>query len=193
MTDADQPRISQRLADEQGEMKAELLRVHVASDLRVALDLATELRANAPDSRLTGYKNGTPAAEDWMKFDAGIDRSWTEHAHERDHYDAFCALAEEVRAAWFGWSIARTMQAIPAGRTGSRFVAHLGQKLEIDVASWWRPTVTNYFDRMSKASFWSTCERTACTVQMPMSVTAWRRYSASHPQRQTSLRAWFVM
>lgn len=171
-----QPRISQRLADELAEMKAELLRVHVASDPRFALDLATftmadaatrkygssdlatELRANAPYSRLTGYKSGTPAAEEWMKFDAGLDRSWTEHSDERDRYDAFCALPEEARAAWFGWSIARTIQAIPAGRTGSRFVDHLGQKLEIDVASWWRPTATNYFDRISKASILSEFE-----------------------------------
>ncbi|WP_150295084.1 ParB/RepB/Spo0J family partition protein [Sphingobium estronivorans] len=171
-----QPRISQRLADELAEMKAELLRIHVASDPRFALDLATftmadaatrkygssdlatELRANAPYSRLTGYESGTLAAEEWMKLDAGLDRSWTEHADERDRYDAFCALAEEARAAWFGWSIARTMQAIPAGRTGSRFVDHLGQKLEIDVASWWRPTATNYFDRISKASILSEFE-----------------------------------
>ena len=171
-----QPRISQRLADELAEMKAELLRVHVASDPRFALDLATftmadaatrtygssdlatELRANAPYSRLTGYKSGTPAAKEWMKLDAGLDRSWTEHADERDRYDAFCALTEEGRAAWFGWSIARTMQAVPAGRTGSRFVDHLGQKLEIDVVSWWRPTATNYFDRISKSSILSEFE-----------------------------------
>ncbi|AMK25796.1 MULTISPECIES: ParB/RepB/Spo0J family partition protein [Sphingobium] len=170
------PRISQRLAEELAEMKAELLRIHVASDPRFALDLATfymadaatrkyrtsdlatELRANAPFSRLTDYKSGTSAAEEWMKCDASLDRSWTEPTDERERYDAFCALAEEARAAWFGWLIARTMQAVPAGQSGSHFIDHLGQKLEIDVASWWRPTANNYFDRISKASILSEFE-----------------------------------
>src|SRR3546814_8248837 len=28
-------------------------------------------------------------------------------------------------------------------------IDHLGTKLEIDVAAWWRPTANNYFDRLS--------------------------------------------
>ncbi|AOH85621.1 chromosome partitioning protein ParB [Sphingomonas panacis] len=164
------PIISQRLADELATMKAELLRVHVASDPRFALDLgtfymaekarlryggielATELHAEAAPSRVVAFESGTHAAEEWAKLDAALDRSWTDHDDVRDRYDAFCALPEEARAAWLGWAIARTIHAVPAGKTGSAFVDHLGQKLEIDVATWWRPTATNYFDRISKAA-----------------------------------------
>lgn len=164
-----QPKISQRLADELAEMKAELLRVHIASDPRFALDLATffmadaatrtygsaeratDLRANAPASPLPGYESDTPAAGQWLKLEKDLDRCWINHADVRTRYDAFCALSQEARAAWFSWAIARTVQAVPAGRTGSVFLDHLGVKCGIDVTAWWRPTARNYFDRVSKA------------------------------------------
>ncbi len=162
------PVMSQRLADELAMMKTELLAVHVASDPRFALDvgtfimadaatrqygssdLASELRARAPSPRVANFESGTLAAEEWAKLDSALDRSWIDHDDVRDRYDAFCALSDEARAAWLGWAIARTFDAVPAGRTGSAFVDHLGAKLGIDVAAWWRPTAKNYFDRITK-------------------------------------------
>ena len=165
------PVVSQRLADELATMKAELLRVHVASDPRFALDLGTfvmvdaaqrrygssdlasELRADAAPSRVIGFESGTLAAEEWAKLEAGIDRSWLDpDAGITGRYDAFCALGEDARAAWLGWAIARTIHAVPANCTGSAFIDHLGQKLDIDVAAWWRPTAKNYFKRLTKGS-----------------------------------------
>ncbi|BBB11187.1 ParB/RepB/Spo0J family partition protein [Sphingopyxis sp. FD7] len=165
------PAISQRLADELATMKAELLRVHVASDPRFALDLGTfvmvdaaqrrygasdlasELRADAAPSRVIGFESGTTAAEEWAKLEAGLDRSWINpYAGVTGRYDAFCALGEEARAAWLGWAIVRTIQAVPAKTTGSDFVDHLGCKLGIDVAAWWRPTAKNYFKRLTKTT-----------------------------------------
>jgi len=165
------PAISQRLADELATMKAELLRVHVASDPRFALnlgtfvmvdaaqrrygssDLASELRADAAPSRVIGFESGTTAAEEWAKLEAGLDRSWIDpDAGVTGRYDAFCALGEEARAAWLGWAIARTIHAVPAKTTGSDFVDHLGGKLGIDVAAWWRPTAKNYFKRLTKTA-----------------------------------------
>jgi ParB family chromosome partitioning protein len=162
------PVMSQRLADELAMMKTELLSVHVASDPRFALDvgtfimadaatrhygssdLASELRARAPSPRVASFESGTLAAEEWAKLDSGLDRSWIDHEDVRDRYDAFCALSDEARAAWLGWAVARTFDAVPAGRTGSAFIDHLGAKLAIDVAAWWRPTAKNYFDRITK-------------------------------------------
>lgn len=162
------PAMSQRLADELAMMKTELLSVHVASDPRFALDvgtfimadaatrhygssdLASELRARAPSPRVANFESGTLASEEWAKLDSALDRSWIDHEDVRDRYDAFCALSDEARAAWLGWAIARTFDAVPAGRTGSAFIDHLGSKLAIDVAAWWRPTAKNYFDRITK-------------------------------------------
>jgi len=159
---------SLRLSDELAMMKTELLAVHVASDPHFALDLGTfimvdnamrtmsyhgmpsELRANAPSPRVGGFESGTPAAEAWAKLDAELDRSWVNHKDMEARYDAFCALDDAARAAWLGWAIARTLHAVPEGASGSSFLNHLGAKLKIDVAAWWRPTARNFFDRITK-------------------------------------------
>lgn len=161
------PVYSQRLAQELAEMKSELVRVHIASDPRFALDLgtfwmvdkatrqyggddlATEIKAEKPWSALTGFQSGTSAAEEWGKIDAGLDRSWIEAGDACQRYDAFCALSDEDRASWLAWAVARTLHAVVAGKKGEAFIDHLGTKLEIDVAAWWRPTANNYFDRLS--------------------------------------------
>lgn len=167
----EKPAYSQRLSQELAEMKSELVRVHIARDTAFALDLgtfwmvdrairqfgsgdlATELKADKPWSALTGFHSGTAAAEDWAKIEEALDRSWTQAGDACSRYDAFCLLPNEDRGAWFAWAIARTLHAVVAGRDGEDFVDHLGQKLEIDVAAWWRPTANNYFDRLgSKAA-----------------------------------------
>lgn len=160
--------ISQRLADELAIMKTELLRVHVASDPHFALDLGTffmvdaalgfrhdlpsDLRATAPYSRVPGFESDTPAAEQWEELEAALDRSWGDSPDITDRYDAFCALDEDARASWLGWAIARTLQAVPAGGSGSAMLDHLYRKLDIKVADWWRPTARRYFDRVSKST-----------------------------------------
>ncbi|MBF5089099.1 chromosome partitioning protein ParB [Novosphingobium sp. NBM11] len=162
------PVISQRLADELAVMKTELIAIHIASDPAFALDLGTfimieaasramnsddlasELRATRPTARVQGFESGTPAAAEWTKLDAALDRSWIHHETIEDRYDAFCTLDDAARAAWLGWAIARTIDAVPSGKTGSDFLDHLGTKLAIDVATWWRPTARTYFDRISK-------------------------------------------
>lgn len=162
------PVVSQRLADELAMMKTELLSLHVASDPRFALDvgtfimadaatrhygsmdLASDLRARSPSPRVANFESGTLAAEEWAKLDGGLNRSWIDHDDVRDRYDAFCAISDEARAAWLGWAVARTFDAVPAGKTGGAFIDHLGAKLAIDVAAWWRPSAKNYFDRITK-------------------------------------------
>ncbi|MDB5580813.1 MAG: chromosome partitioning protein ParB family [Bradyrhizobium sp.] len=163
-----QVKYSQRLLDELAMMKTELLAVHVASDPHFALDLGTfimvdnanrlsgyygmpsELRANAPSARVHGFESAAPAAEAWAKLDEGLNRSWIKHKDVEARYDTFCALDQTERAAWLGWAVARTLHAVPDGLTGSSFLNHLGSKLGIDVAAWWRPTARNFFDRITK-------------------------------------------
>lgn len=165
---AAKPVHSQRLIDELAMMKTEMLAVHVASDPRFALDLGTfimadaatrlyggmelasDLRARVPSPRVSNFESGTPAAEEWARIESTLDRSWCDHDDVRMRYDAFCALPEEAIAAWLGWAVARTIDAVPAGASGSAFIDHLGTKLDIDVAAWWRPTARNYFDRITK-------------------------------------------
>lgn len=165
------PVYSQRMAQEMAEMKSEMLRVHIASDPRFALDLgtfwmvdkafriddaadlATELSVRQPGSAPAGFHSGTLAAEEWAKIDQALDRSWTDVGDAIQRYDAFCALADEARAAWLAWAIARTLHAVAAGGSGEALINHLGASFDIDEAAWWRPTANNYFDRLNgKAS-----------------------------------------
>ncbi|WCT80106.1 ParB/RepB/Spo0J family partition protein [Novosphingobium humi] len=166
-TEDDRPAISQRLRDMLAMMKTELLAVHVASDPAFALDLGTfimvdrecryaaydipsELRASAAPRLLGDFKPETSAAAEWTRLDEALDRSWASHKAIEERYDAFCALDEEARSAWFGWAIARTLHAVPEDRHGAGFLNHLGRKLGIDVAAWWRPTALTYFDKLTK-------------------------------------------
>ena len=158
---------SQKLKDELAMMKTELLALHIANDPHFALDLGTfimvddacqlgyygmpsELRARVPSPRVSGFTSDTPAAQAWAKLDAALDRSWTDHKEMHERYDAFCALEDSARADWLGWAVARTLHAVPDGMTGSSFLNHLGAKLGINVAAWWRPTARNFFDRITK-------------------------------------------
>ena len=163
-----QPAMSTRLADELATMKTELLAVHVASDPHFALDLVTffmaeaatrrygchdlptELRASAPSPRVHGFESGTAAAAQWSELENKLDTNWSEHGSVAERYDAFCALDDDARAAWLGWAVARTLHAVPSGKPGCGFLDHLGRKLDIDVAAWWRPTARTYFDRVTK-------------------------------------------
>jgi ParB family chromosome partitioning protein len=167
LSDKEKTGISQRLGEELAVQKTELIALHVASDPHFALDLGTfimvdgaikhggselasHLRAGLPQSRISDFTSETQAAERWNGLESGLDRCWTEADTVGERYDAFCALDQEARAAWFGWAVARTIESPPAGKTGSAFLNHLGRKLDIDVAGWWRPTARNYFDRVAK-------------------------------------------
>jgi ParB family chromosome partitioning protein len=165
---ADSARYSVRLRDELAMMKTELLALHIARAPGFALDLGvfimvddachrgwsgmpSELRAKAPTPRVHGFESDTAAFRAWSELEAGLDRSWVDQPVLEDRYDAFCALDEAARWAWLGWAVARTMTAVPDGQTGSAFIDHLGGKLGIQVATWWRPTARNFFDRVTKA------------------------------------------
>lgn len=166
----DGPKYTQRLSDELAIMKTELLAVHVASNPHFALDLGiffmvdsatrtfgsydvpSEIRAQAPTPRVHAFESGTLAAERWTEIDQALDRGWTEASEAMERYDGFCALDDEKRAAWLAWAVARTLQSSSPGSKADRFLDHLGRKLGIDVAAWWRPTARNFFDRISKAA-----------------------------------------
>lgn len=159
---------SQKLRDEMAIMRRTILSLHVASDPQFALDLGTfimvddackkgwngmpsELRAREPSLPVNGFQDDSPAAQAWKQLDDALDRSWLDHKTLEARYDAFCDLADEARAAWLGWAVARTLHATRDGSTGRSFLDHLGTKLGIDSAKWWRPTFRNFFDRLTRS------------------------------------------
>ena len=159
------------LVDELAIQRRDILAVHVAADPALALDLAiflmidgeagyssgrkgSTLSAMRPSDPVFGFK--TPDARASLaqaEAATALDRSWTEGSTREERFDAFRALPETARMAWLGHAVSRTLEA-SAGGTGDRacsFHDHLGSLLGIDVASWWRPTGANYFDRVPKA------------------------------------------
>ena len=163
--------LSQRLVDELAMQRRDILAVHVAADPGLALDLAiflmidreagysseksgSSLVAMAPANPVFDFK--TPDAAATMareQASEGLDRSWTEGKTRAERFDAFRGLPDEIRAAWLGHAVARTLEA-SLNLAGERFCAfhdHLGRLLGIDVARWWRPTGANFFDRVPKS------------------------------------------
>lgn len=150
--------------------RRDILAVHIAADPSLALDLAiflmidreagysseksgSSLVAMPPSNPVFDFKTPEAAATIACAETAdALDRSWCEGNSRAERFDAFRALSEEARAAWLGHAMARTLEA-SLNLASQRFCAfhdHLGQLLGIDVARWWRPTGTNFFDRVPK-------------------------------------------
>jgi ParB family chromosome partitioning protein len=163
--------LSQRLVDELSIQRRDILAVHIAADPGLALDLAiflmidreagyssersgSSMVALPPSDPVLDFKTpGAAATIAWDEAAAGLDRSWTEGKSRSERFDAFRALPDEARAAWLGHAVGRTLEA-SLNLPGHRFCAfhdHLGGLLGIDIACWWRPTGSNYFDRVPKS------------------------------------------
>lgn len=163
------PTLSQKLVDRLSVMRTELVALHVANDPHFAMDLGTfimidaahrkfggaydlasGLKAPLPDRRVGNYVTETAAAEAWAKLEGDLDHSWRDAGEVIARFDAFRALDDEKRAAWFAWAIARTIEPVNDSGSGASFLRHIGRSLDIDVARWWRPTARNFFDAASR-------------------------------------------
>lgn len=163
------PVLSQKLVDRLSVMRTELVALHVANDPHFAMDLGTfimidaahrkfggaydlasGLKAPLPDNRVGNYVTETAAAEAWAKLEGELDHSWRDAGDVIGRFDAFRALDDEKRAAWFAWAIARTIEPVNDSGSGAPFLRHIGRTLEIDVARWWRPTARNFFDAVTR-------------------------------------------
>jgi ParB family chromosome partitioning protein len=162
--------LSRRLVDELAMQRRDVLALHVASDLGLALDImvftladadthdwraraATTLRAPVPSGPITGFEaKDAPASTALAELRCGLDESWRAGSDATSRFDLFRALSDDSRAAWLGYVVARSLEA-SLNMTGERqlpFQDHLGRLIGIDMAQWWRPTAANYFDRVSK-------------------------------------------
>lgn len=104
--------------------------------------------ANAmPASRARGYLG---------EVREGLDASWREPAGKPARFDAFRGLDDETKAAWLAWVVAKSFEAKESCSARQNALQNrLAAILEIDVATWWRPTSENFFDRVPKGSLLS--------------------------------------
>lgn len=163
--------LSKRLVDELAMQRRDVLALHVASDPGLALDLmvftladsdtldyrtrsATTLRGSAPAGPIVGFEAKDAAASASLaEYKSGLDDSWRAGETVSERFDRFRALSDDARAAWLGYVVGRTFEASLniAGERSIAFHDHLGSLIGIDMATWWRPTAANYFDRVPKA------------------------------------------
>ena len=162
--------LSKRLVDELAMQRRDVLALHVASDPGLSLDImvftladadthdwrsraATTLRGGAPAGPIVGFEaKDASASASLADLRSGLDESWRSGEDASSRFKMFRALADESRAAWLGFVVARTLEASlnMAGERQIAFQDHLGSAIGIDMAQWWRPTAANYFDRVSK-------------------------------------------
>ena len=166
--------LSQKLVEELAVQRRDILAINLASNPAIALDylifaiadsralysaqaLGTTIRAPSPSLYLANYPEN-PAHTLMADMRETLDLSWTEHHRTVDRFSAFSALDDDAKASWLAWCMAKTLEASmgidkKAGQSGPEPIDlhdHLAALMGINVASHWRPTSANYFDRVSK-------------------------------------------
>ncbi len=166
--------LSQKLVEELAVQRRDILAINLASNPAIALDylifaiadsralysaqaLGTTLRAPSSPLYLANYPE-SPAHTLMADMRETLDLSWTEHRRTVDRFSAFSALDDDAKASWLAWCMAKTLEASmgidkKAGQSGPEPIDlhdHLAALMGINVASHWRPTSANYFDRVSK-------------------------------------------
>ncbi|RSU72122.1 chromosome partitioning protein ParB [Sphingomonas sp. S-NIH.Pt3_0716] len=113
----------------------------------------TTIRAGGPQDPVTGDMPTSRAREYLAEAHDGLDATWTERDNEVERFEAFRALDDDSKANWLAYIVALSLEAKP-GMSNEQIPLQnrLASILEIDVASWWRPTSDNFFDRVNKGS-----------------------------------------
>ena len=115
----------------------------------------TTISASRPQDPV--MSNNVPAsrARDYLaEVHDGLDTRWGGPGGKVERFEAFRALGDEAKSAWLAWIVATSLEAKEnySSHTQNPLQNRLATILEVDVASWWRPTSENFFDRVSKGS-----------------------------------------
>lgn len=115
----------------------------------------TTIRADRPQDPVSlGNMPGSRARDYLAEVHDGLDVSWAESHDQVERFEAFRVLGDEVKAAWLAYIVATSLEAkeIYSSNRQNPLHGRLASILELDVATWWRPTAENFFDRVSKGS-----------------------------------------
>ncbi len=117
----------------------------------------TGIRAAHPQDPVLAQNMPASRARDYLgEVRDGLDASWREASDKTERFDAFRALDGETKAAWLAWVVAVSFEAKESDASRQNAMQNrLAAILEIDVASWWRPTSENFFDRVPKGALLS--------------------------------------
>ncbi|MGY8712037.1 hypothetical protein RAD16_40475, partial [Bradyrhizobium sp. 18BD] len=110
------------------------------------------IRARSPQDPVSGELPSTRARAYLAEAHDGLDAVWTEHSSEVERFEAFRALDDDGKAAWLAYIVAMSLEAPSYRADQCPLQNRLATIMGVDVASWWRPTSENFFDRVSKGS-----------------------------------------
>jgi ParB family chromosome partitioning protein len=163
--------LSQILSDQLAMQKRDVLGAALIANPGVAMDYmlfamvdgrhgnssndGTTIRADCPqDPILSTNMPGSRAREYLTEVHDGLDASWMESSNQVVRFEAFRALGDEAKSAWLAYIVATSLEAKMNYGSNRQNPLHgrLATILNVDVATWWRPTSENFFDRVSKGS-----------------------------------------
>jgi len=155
--------------------RRDVLALHVASDPRLALDLAIFSLARELAGHL-GYDRTGCSIRITDRFEPaglkdipqataelalagireGLETSWARESNDFASFLAFRELDEDMKAGWLAYAVSQSLQAsLLGGPRDNRFQSQLGALIGIDMAQHWRPGAERFFDRMKKSSILS--------------------------------------
>ena len=157
---------SAALADDLQAHRVQITAAHLANATDVAFDLAlwiianqvlhlgyrsrpadiTLARTHAPSSLRD--LDETPAAAMMEATKAQLPLGFLSHRDDAEGFAEMCALPKADKDAIFAYCIAATLKPQLSG-SGGVFEA-IGTRMGVDLASFWRPTAENYWDRVRK-------------------------------------------
>jgi len=163
----DPAKLSAKLTEELSVQRRDILSLHVANNPQIALDITIfqlalktagiydyDIKTNSVIT-MQGSVNpslaaqiDSPASEQLQAIRNSLDISWYTERDTVASFVAFMGLPEEAKAAWLAFAVSSSLIA-SLNEKGS-FHNWLGRHLEIDTAAYWRPTASNFFDRVSK-------------------------------------------
>jgi len=160
--------ISQRLFDELAVQRRDILAANLIGNPGLALDYAlfamadksvgyrqygTTIEAKGPQDPNVGELPVSRAREVIAQAKDELDAGWTGHKTDVERFEAFRALDDDAKAAWLAFVVAMSLEAKPTCDARQNPLQNrVAQILDIDVASWWRPTAVNYFLGVNKAA-----------------------------------------
>ena len=118
----------------------------------------TTIRAPLPQDAVPATGVPGSRARDYLAevYD-GLDASWSEPDNKVARFEAFRVLSDDTKAKWLAWIVATSFDAKEGYGAPKQIPLQnrLATILEVDVASWWRPTSENFFDRVPKGALLS--------------------------------------
>ena len=172
--------LSQVLYDQLAVQRRDVLAASILANPALALDYmlfamidgrvnmgshsGTTIRAGNPQDPMLAKNVPATRARDYLAeaYD-GLDASWCEGRDASSsgaatiaRFEAFRALGDEAKTAWLAWIVAASFEAKDGYTSRQNALQNrLATILEIDVATWWRPTAENFFDRVPKGALLS--------------------------------------